>query len=98
MSDAISPRMYLVGRILPVLISRGDTPAESDDAVIEAVRLTDLTLNAMGWSDGKLHMDGAAPGTMADVEERYKRKLAEKAERKNKSHDPRFDNPDFARS
>lgn len=55
MSEAIGPRTYLVGRILSALLSgsKNTAPVYNSAAVIEAIRLTDLTLNTMGQSDGK---------------------------------------------
>ena len=54
MPDAIGPRVYLVGRILQSMIAVAPTVAPEALATT-AVRLTDLTLDAMGWSDGKPH-------------------------------------------
>ena len=51
MPEAIGPRTYLVGRILSALLSRPQT--NDNEIVIEAIRLADLTLDAMGQSDGK---------------------------------------------
>lgn len=54
MPEAIGPRTYLVGRILSALLGSGVVPKDRyDEAVVEAIRLADLTLNAMGQSDGK---------------------------------------------
>lgn len=52
MGDAIGPRTWLVGKILAALLS---TPLDMDrdEIAVEAVRLADLTLDAMRWSDGK---------------------------------------------
>ncbi len=57
MSEAIGPRVYLVGRILQVLLglsSWSDTDrGENDAAVVEAVRLADLALDTMEHGVGK---------------------------------------------
>lgn len=55
MPEAIGPRMYLVGRILSALLSGSDAghPEYNNIAIIEAIRLADLTLDAMNQSDGK---------------------------------------------
>ena len=50
MPDAIGPRTYLVGRILSALLPAS---IDRDATVVEAVRLADLTLDAMSHSDGK---------------------------------------------
>ena len=51
---AIGPRVYLVGRILQAML-RLRPCAQPEALAAEAVRLADLTLDAMGWSDGKPH-------------------------------------------
>ena len=52
MSESIGPRTYLVGRILPVMLR---PCAQPESLAAEAVRLADLTLNAMSHSDGNPH-------------------------------------------
>ena len=52
MPEAIGPRVYLVGRILQAML-RLRPCAQPESLATEAVRLADLTLDAMGRSDGK---------------------------------------------
>ena len=54
MPEAIGPRVYLVGRILQAMIAVAPT-AEPEALATTAVRLADLTLDAMVWSDGRPH-------------------------------------------
>lgn len=44
MPDSYGPRTYLVGQILPMLL----TQKPYDEAVREAIRLADLALDTMG--------------------------------------------------
>ena len=52
MSESIGPRTYLVGRILQVMLR---PCAQPESLAAEAIRLADLTLNAMSHSDGNPH-------------------------------------------
>ena len=54
MSESIGPRTYLVGRILQVMLKLRPC-AQPESLAAEAVRLADLTLNAMSHSDGNPH-------------------------------------------
>lgn len=65
MPDSIGPRTYLVGKILHAMITVAPT-AESEALATTAVRLADLTLNAMGWSDGNPHSNDAHDMLSAD--------------------------------
>ncbi len=56
MAEAIGPRMYLVGRVLPVLLQLAGTAGRSvevREVVDQALTIVDATLDEMGKERGR---------------------------------------------
>lgn len=47
MAEAIGPRTYLVGQVLPALLELKDYEASDDDVAERAITLVDLVLDKM---------------------------------------------------